>query len=272
MPRAWYSTERVQETAKRVAAFFGILLLLWALSTISWFAPFFHTLQGAAYWASSGVAQTFSRIFANEESLANQLSACTTMLSDQAVRAASLATAADEVAQWRAVFEYTDREEVKGIAARIIARGDLASSNVLIDRGESDGVQIGAAIVIGQGELFGTVKNVSSTQSLVQLSEDPESAIPAEIFGQKKTIGLVEGNEGAVLTMRYIPQEAAITVGDSVVTSGLGGKIPRGLLIGTVTEISTEPSAPFLSATVTPVHDARSWTSVLVMPYAAPEL
>lgn len=272
MPRAWYSTERARETARRIAAFFGILLLLWMLSTISWFAPLFHTLQGATYWASSGVAQIFSRLFANEESLTHQLDICTERLSDQTVRATSLATAADEVEQWRALFAYTEREHKTGIAARIIARGDLASSNVRIDRGSTDGVKIGAAIVIGQGELFGTVKDVSATQALVQLAEDPESTIPAEVLGQQKTIGLVEGNDGAVLTMRYIPQEASIVVGDSVVTSGLGGKIPHGLFIGTVTEVSAEPSAPFLSATITPLHDARAWTSVLVMPYESEAL
>jgi rod shape-determining protein MreC len=67
--------------------------------------------------------------------------------------------------------------------------------------------------------------------------------------------------------MQFIPQDTTITVGDVVITSGLGGKIPEGLILGTVQSIQAEPSAPFLTATILPVHDPREWTSVIVLPF-----
>jgi rod shape-determining protein MreC len=264
--------EKYQNAMKRLGVFFGILVLVWVASTITWFAPVFHLIRGAMYWVSTGAAQAASRIFAEEDSLANQLRICEVERAEQGKRAAMLAQAADEASQWRELFLYSEREAPASIAARVIARGALASSDVVIDRGADAGIRSGSAVAVGEGHFFGTILAVSATESIVRLSEDPRSAIPAQIFGLEKTIGIVEGNDGAVLTMKYIPQDATIAVGDSVVTSGLGGAIVPGLLLGTVTEISHEPSAPFMTATITPLFDARAWTVVAVSPRVEPAL
>lgn len=265
MPRAWYVGERAQATAKRLAVFFGTLFALWMLSRIPWVARGFHTVQGGLYTAAHSVARITARVFADEESTVRQLQTCTEQLAEQLVRNTALASAEDEVSQWRQLFAYERQTEQREIAARIIARGALASSDVIIDRGSQDGIQKGNAVVIGDGFLLGTVADVRETQATVRLIEDPRSAVTATIFGETKTIGLVIGNEGAVLTLQYVPQDASIAVGDSVVTSGLGGGIPEGLLIGIIESVTTEESAPFVTATISPIHDPRTWNVVLVV-------
>jgi rod shape-determining protein MreC len=265
MPRAWYFGERAQNAAKRFGAFLGAVFVLWLLSHISWVATSAHVVQGGVYSVAHSVAQFATRLFANEEDAMQRLAVCTDLLADQAARNAQLASAENEVAQWRQIFTYQRAHERNEVSARIIARGALASSDVLLDRGERDGIAVGDAVVIGSGFLLGTVVEIGETESRVRLIEDPQSAVTATIYGQEKTIGLVVGNEGAVLTLEYVPQQTVISVGDSVVTSGLGGNIPEGLLIGIIESVTTEESAPFVTATISPIHDPRTWNVVLVV-------
>lgn len=268
MPRAWYFGERARNAAKRFGAFLAALMLFWILSYIPWIAHVTHTVEGTLYGIAHAVARTTTRLFANEEATTQRLAVCTDLLADQVARNAMLASAEDEVTQWRQLFAYERSTERTEIAARIIARGALASSDVLLDRGKKDGILLGDAVIIGDGFLFGTIVDVSETQSTVRLIEDPRSAVTATIYGKEKTIGLVVGNEGAVLTLEYIPQSTTLSVGDSVVTSGLGGNIPEGLLLGIIESVTTEESAPFVTATVAPVHDPRTWNVVLVVKQA----
>ncbi len=265
MPRAWYIGEKAQHAAKRFGALLGVLCVLWILSRIAWIANGVHVVQGGLYRFSHAVAQVTTRMFAREESITQRLAVCTEYLANQTARNAQLASAEDEVSQWRQLFAYERQAERQEIAARIIARGALASSDVLLDRGEHDGIAFGDAVVIGDGFLLGTIVDVDNTQSTVRLIEDPRSAVTATVYGQQKTIGLAVGNEGAILTLEYVPQNTALAVGDIVVTSGLGGNIPEGLLIGMIASVTTEESAPFVTATITPIHDPRSWNVVLVV-------
>lgn len=272
MPRAWYFGEKTRNAARRLAMFFGALVVIGMLSRIPWIAETLHVVQGGMYAAAHSVARIAARVFANEESTVHQLEACTEQLANQVTRNTALASAEDEVSQWRQIFAYERQTEREEIAARIIARGSLASSDVIIDRGAAHGVVEGNAVVIGDGFLLGTIIDVREWQATVRLIEDPRSAITATIFGQQKTIGLVVGNEGALLTLQYVPQSARISAGDTVVTSGLGGNIPEGLLIGVVETVTTEESAPFVTATVSPIHDPRTWNVVLVVQNTSPEL
>jgi len=65
--------------------------------------------------------------------------------------------------------------------------------------------------------------------------------------------------------MEYIPQEEAINVGDIVLTSGLGGVMPKGLVIGQVTEVQQMGYALFQSAIVRPAVDFSRLELVLVI-------
>ena len=267
MPRTWYNTDRARSTAKRVGIFFAVIFVLWLSSFVPFLSSFFHAIEGGTYQAGSLVGRATSRLFANEDSLSTQLSTCTERLGASTVLAASSDANAREVEEWRTLMGYVARTNTKGIPARIIARDTPEESVVTIDRGESDGVRIGSAVVIGDGALFGIVDSVVATSSTVRLTEDPKSAVPGAILGRQKTIGLITGQEGALLTMEYIPQDTQLTVDDIVVTSGLGGYLSQGIVIGTVTNILAAPSAPFITATISPVHDPREWTAVFVLPY-----
>lgn len=267
MPRAWYNTDRARLTAKRVSIFFVVIFALWLSASIPALSSFFHAIEGGTYQAGSTIGRAVSRLFANEESLTAQLSMCTNRLNASTILAASSAADAREVEEWRTLVGYVARTRTKGVPARIIARDTPEDSVVTIDRGEHDGIRVNSAVIIGDGALFGIIDSVAATSSTVRLTEDPKSAVPGAILEKQKTIGLVTGREGALLTMEYIPQDTQLAVDDVVVTSGLGGYLSQGIVIGTVTNILATPSAPFITATVSPVHDPREWTTVFVLPY-----
>lgn len=267
MPRAWYNTDKAQTITKRLLIFFLSLVVLWGLSFIPFVAPAFHTVQGGVYSVSSAFGRAISRLFAREDSLSSKLELCTERLTQTTVIASQAQQSANEVMQWQQVVGYEQRTGLQGLAARIIARGETPASTVIIDRGANDGITEGSAVVIGNGILYGTIISLEDTQALVRVTEDARSALSATIQGITKTMGLVVGQEGAALEMQYIPQDTKIAVGDIVVTSGLGGKIPEGLILGTVQSVEAAPSAPFLTATILPVHDPREWTAVVVLPF-----
>lgn len=267
MPRAWYNTDRAHAIARRISAFFGVLLVCWILSFLPAFALIFHTVEGWTYQAGVSIGRATSRLFAREDSLSAQLNICINRLDAAVTLSAASESNAREIQELRSLIGYQSRTAKKGTAARVIARDTPEESLVTIDQGANNGIQKGSAVIIGDGILFGIIDFVAPTFSTVRLTEDPKSTIPATILGTQTTIGLVSGREGALLAMEYIPQNAKIASNDIVVTSGLEGRLPQGIVIGTVTSIIPSLSAPFVTATISPVHDAREWTAVLVLPY-----
>ncbi len=269
MPRAWYTTDRARSLTKRLGTFLVMLLVFWMLSFLPTVARVFHTIQANVYAGGALIGRATSRFFAQEDSLSAQLNMCTNRLAASTVLAAASETNAREVYEWRTLMKYQPPQAIQGIAARVLARDTPEESLVTIDRGFQDGIQPGTAVIVGDGVLFGVIDTVGNSTSTVRLTDHSKSAIPGAIRDTRSTIGLVTGQEGALLAMDYIPQNSALAVNDIVVTSGLGGLIPENIVIGIVTDILATPSAPFIRATIQPVHDQREWTVVLVL--ARPE-
>jgi rod shape-determining protein MreC len=82
---------------------------------------------------------------------------------------------------------------------------------------------------------------------------------------QSRATGLVVGQPDGSLRMLYIPQEDTVQVGDVVLTSGLGGAFPRGLVLGQVTQVVKQDFALFQEAIVNPAVDYRRVELTLVI-------
>ena len=76
---------------------------------------------------------------------------------------------------------------------------------------------------------------------------------------------LVQGLPDGSLVMRNIPQGDTVSVGDTVFTSGLGGNLPRQILIGQITEVERRDYELFQSAIVQPTVDFEHLEIVLVI-------
>lgn len=116
---------------------------------------------------------------------------------------------------------------------------------VIIDRGSSDGLERGMSVMSNNG-LIGRVSDVNPTSSKVTLlsTTDTTSTLTStQIVQEDETIfGVLMGydTERELLIMGQVTSESSIEVGQEVVTSGLGGVVPKGLLVGTVAEVSLD--------------------------------
>jgi len=135
---------------------------------------------------------------------------------------------------------------------------------VTINVGAQQGVEVGMPAVSGGAGLVGRVAQVGPRTAKIQLLADPDSAIAALLQTSRAT-GLVVGQPDGTLHMEYISQEGSISVGDIVLTSGLGGFVPKGLVIGQVTEVLQVDYALFQTAVVRPVVDFSRLELVLVI-------
>jgi rod shape-determining protein MreC len=127
------------------------------------------------------------------------------------------------------------------IQAAIVARNpDQWHEMIIINKGEINGIKENMPVVTAKG-LIGKVKSISQFTSTVQLlsTMDPKYRISSIIQADKEVYGLVEGydDERELLLIKTIPYDAEIKKGQNVITSGLGGVFPEGLIIGKVVEV-----------------------------------
>ena len=127
---------------------------------------------------------------------------------------------------------------------------DPGVQSVTIDRGTSDGLLVGMAVVSDAGVVVGKVVNVGASTSSVILLSDSQSSILARINSTAHSPGVVKGDQGVSLRMELIPKNDTVAVGDTVVTSGSEDRIPPDLPIGTIQDVATRPGDVFQNAKV----------------------
>jgi rod shape-determining protein MreC len=135
--------------------------------------------------------------------------------------------------------------------------------NLTIDKGTDSGLNVGMA-VISDGFLVGRISSVSAKTARVQLITDPLSSIPV-VLQTANTSGIATGQIGYGLSMSKIPQGEAIKEGDVVITSGLGGEIPRGLILGRVEKVIKQENSLFADADILPSADLSNLARIIVI-------
>ncbi len=134
---------------------------------------------------------------------------------------------------------------------------------ILIDSGSDDGLRKGMPVVTEQG-LVGRVDAVIAKAARVQLLNDAGSSINVKLR-ETKADGLMRGSVAGDITVEMIPQDAIVTEGDIILTSGLGGNYPADVLIGQITGIHKLETDLFQSATIQSAVDFANLKAVLVI-------
>jgi rod shape-determining protein MreC len=151
------------------------------------------------------------------------------------------------------------------LAADVIGRDPSPYlTTIIINMGENRDLKPGMPVITGGSALVGRVLQVSPRTAKVQLLEDVSSAVNAMIQSSRAT-GLVRGQPDGTLTMEFIPLEEKVQLGDIVLTSGLGGDLPRALVIGQVTSVARRDIDLFQSAVLRPAVDLNRLEVVLVI-------
>jgi rod shape-determining protein MreC len=169
-----------------------------------------------------------------------------------------------ENARLKDLLNFKQKSPLHFVAARVIGRAlDSWSSSVVIDKGRYSGIKSGMAVISPKG-LVGNIVEVMDNASKVLLINDPNQGI-FSIVQRSRQEGLISGTLGSNLIMRYLPDEAAIIVGDIIVTSELSQIYPKGLLLGKVVNIGREFSGLNRYALIKPAVDLANVEEVLVV-------
>ncbi len=134
---------------------------------------------------------------------------------------------------------------------------------VLIDRGSDDGVTFGMPVVTEKG-LVGRIDAVTASAARVQLITDPASMVNAYIV-EADTDGVVRGSVTSDLTVEMISQDVTLEFGQTIQTSGLGGRYPSEIMIGQILNVNRMENELFQSASIQPAEDFSSLQAVLVV-------
>jgi rod shape-determining protein MreC len=150
------------------------------------------------------------------------------------------------------------------IAANVIGRDPSAFlSYIIIDLGSDDGLARSMPVVTNQG-LVGAIVELNCCAAKVRLVTDPDSAVNARLQTSRDE-GVAVGSFGGGLELDFLSQQAEVAPGDRVLTSGLGGKFPEGLVIGTVSAVQRQDYEVLQRAVLTPGVDFARLEIVLVI-------
>ncbi len=153
-------------------------------------------------------------------------------------------------------------------AAEVIGRDSGNWFNIiLIDKGLKDGLKKDMAVVTEEG-LVGCIITAGENYSKVLLLIDERSSVSAMIQRTRDN-GILKGTIAPApmgcVKMVFLPHDASLVKGDVVISSGLGGIIPKGIEIGEIIEVKKEPYELMQYAIVKPAVDFHKLERVFVI-------
>ncbi|MCX7918084.1 MAG: rod shape-determining protein MreC [bacterium] len=153
------------------------------------------------------------------------------------------------------------------VAAEVIA---TSPSNyyftITIDKGSQHGLKRNMVVLAADGVL-GRILQVASNASKVLLISDQRSAVGAMIE-RTRARGIIDGIGKGQCKLTLEQTDIDVKLGDTVVTSGLGGVFPKDLVLGTITQIDRHPRSGWITAIfVTPTANVFRTEEVLVIVY-----
>ena len=140
------------------------------------------------------------------------------------------------------------------IAAEIMSEVSSLRQRVIINRGSSNGVFKGQSVLDDKG-VIGQITHVGLLSSEVILITDPEHDIPVQIERTGLRTIAVGANDSASLALPFLPGNADIKPGDTLITSGLGGVFPAGYPVAKVAEVHRDAVQPLAQVRATPFAD-----------------
>ena len=225
----------------------------------SWVAPF--RLAGSHVAAGADDAgEALGNATADEETLS--------ALREKNAELTALVAQDEEIRQenerLRGLLNMQETYGVSGVTAQVIGRStDAWNQTITINKGERDGVDSGLT-VMGPVGVVGQVVSKSRTTATVRLLTDPKSGAAA-LIQSNRAEGIVRGSLDGLLYLQNVDADVQVSVGDLVLTSGLGGSYVRGLLIGTVVKVEGSAGDATRTIVVSPNDTVSVLEDVLVV-------
>ena len=164
----------------------------------------------------------------------------------------------------RELLSFKENFSYKVLPAEIIGRDPSTwFKTIILDKGTESGVMPGSGIITPNG-IVGRVISVISNTSKVLLITDVNSAVDA-VIKRTRARGIVEGYSENICKLSYVLKTEEIIIGDTIVSSGLNGIFPNGVVIGTVSGITNDKHGFFQFVKVKPSVDFSKLNEVLIV-------
>jgi rod shape-determining protein MreC len=167
------------------------------------------------------------------------------------------------------------RENSAGVAERVLVASilnvdlDPFRHRVLLDKGATDGVFKGQAVLDAEG-IFGQVTRVQATTSEVILISDAEHAIPVQSNRSGlRTIAVGTGDSNR-LSLPFVTVETDLRQGDLLLSTGMGGVFPPGYPVAVVERVERDSAATFAVVDARPTARLDRAREVLLVWFDAP--
>ncbi|MCX5844981.1 MAG: rod shape-determining protein MreC [Deltaproteobacteria bacterium] len=150
------------------------------------------------------------------------------------------------------------------VTARVIDRDQTSIiKTILINKGTSHGLRVDLPVVADQG-VVGRIIEASWHASKILLLIDENSNIDA-LVEETRIQGILQGAGSSGCSLKYIPKTETVALGNIVISSGLSGLFPKGLLLGVVKNADKTNSGLFQKIDIAPFVDFARLEEVTVI-------
>lgn len=164
----------------------------------------------------------------------------------------------------RKLLNLKDGLSSRVVAARVVDRNRASLfKTIMIDKGTADGMRVGFPVLSEQG-VVGRIIETAWHASQVLLLVDGNSNIDG-LIQRSRAQGILQGAGSAGCNLKYISRVEEVLPGDVVLSSGLAGVFPKGLLLGVVTKVSRKGEGLFQKIDVAPAVDFGKIEEVLAL-------
>jgi rod shape-determining protein MreC len=164
----------------------------------------------------------------------------------------------------RQLLSFREKNSPSMIGAEVIGQDPSAwFKSITIDRGERDGVKKGMAVISPAG-VIGQILKTAPHYATVLLITDYNSAIDS-IVERTRAKAIVEGKGENRCQLKYLLRADEVVLGDVVVTSGLGGNFPKGLMVGEIKKVDKKGHGVFQFAELIPSVDMTQLEEVFII-------
>lgn len=174
----------------------------------------------------------------------------------------------------RKLLEARDEREEQGvtyanrygnpITARVVAATFTPATQMLTVAFDPGNEPTAGQPAAAHGALIGIIAASGTARATIQLLGDPRTRIGVELATASGVLGVLEADPGGGVVVTHIPSDQTIAVGAVVVTGATNEHIPRGMPIGTITEVRRDADGFFQTAVVNPIVNPRRLTTVTI--------
>jgi rod shape-determining protein MreC len=181
-----------------------------------------------------------------------------------------LETVKKEKAKLEATLGFRQKIPLKSIPAKIILKDPQnLFTTLVINRGEEDGIREGDPVVgftKGKMALVGKIIECESSSAKILTLVDPRSQIGVMIEATGDT-AILKGQSPAQIacSVEYLDRKLEGLEGKTIVCSGIGGRYPRGIYIGEITEVIRKRYGLFQQSFLVPYINFFTLDEVFVM-------